>query len=311
MDKERFFIQSLIKQGVTKKLGDDGVVLAFDTWNATQYPNISNINTNTPNAKYLKAHKQLVIASDGFCEGIHFRREWLSLKDIAKKAMLVNLSDIIAMNAIPKYALLSITLPNLLAFEILEIVQGLAYIAKKYNVVFIGGDTTSGQNLAFHLSIIGALESKPLLRTGLQNKDLLYHTGKVGQSLYALNWLLRSGKISRSKRFLRFIEPTLREKFIYKVASFAHCGIDISDGVYSELNHLSTLNHLGIKLHKKSRLSQLSRHFLSGEEYELLFAIAPKHKHKLMRIAKSMRLHIQPIGYASKRGKKYKTLLWH
>ena len=79
----------------------------------------------------LDRHRELLIATNGFCEHIHFKREWLRLDEIAHKAMLVNLSDILAMNATPKYALFSITLPALHPKEITQIALALAKVAKE------------------------------------------------------------------------------------------------------------------------------------------------------------------------------------
>lgn len=260
-DKESLFLRALCgknaPKSVIKGIGDDGVVLSkplarHDKTSPTTCP-----NAFATFAKVADSAREFVIANDGFCEGIHFKREWLSLEQIAKKAMLVNISDIVAMNARPKYALASILLPSLKPREILQIAHSLSQVAQDFGIAFIGGDTMSGDRLEFHITVFGTPQGKLLFRKGLQKGDLLFCTGRVGESLKSLQALSRGQKISKnSKRFSRFVAPTLRADFIKSCARFLHCGLDISDGVYAELNRLSAINHLGFCLAKKSSIAK-------------------------------------------------------
>lgn len=310
MNCEALFIEALRKSGVLLGVGDDAVLLQDNSYTTgIQSPKYKHLQgfSSKEFARVLDKHKKLLIATDGFCEHIHFKREWLRLDEIAHKAMLVNLSDILAMNATPKYALLSITLPMLNPKEITQIAIALAKVAKKYGIKFIGGDTTKGQNLAFHITMLGIPNGRILKRKGLKVGDLIYCTGKVGQSLYALSHLLRGGKIARSKRFARFIAPCLRGEFIRHIAPFARVGLDVSDGVLAELHTLSTLNHLRFSHIKKSRIPA----YRSGEEYELLFAIAPRDKRRLLCLAKRTRTPLEFIAKASHIGKLPRARIWH
>ena len=310
INKEQFFINALKKNGVLKGVGDDGVVLDSDSLNSSLGVQDSRIQNyaSAPN------FKKIIIACDGFCEDVHFKRDWMSFREIAKKAMLVNISDIISMNATPCYALLSITLPNLNPSALNEIALGLSEVAKEYKIKFIGGDTMNSQKLSFHITLFGKLDNplskKPILRKKLLNSDVLFCTGNLGSSQYALNWLLKGkglkgGRISHSKRFARFIAPKLRKNFISKVARFVHCGLDVSDGIYNELNYLIKLNHRGIKLFKDSGA------FNSGEEYEFLCAIAKKDSIKIKRLAQISRTPLTPIGKVSRKLKYFKSITWH
>lgn len=319
MDCERLFISALHKSGVLLGVGDDAVLLQdvsrisprihFFTprIKSPKYGHLQGISSSSF-ARVLGKHKELFVAADGFCEHIHFKREWLSLEEIATKAMLINISDMFAMNALPKYALLSVTLPHLQAKEITQIAQALANVARSYNVKLIGGDTMKGESLAFHITMLGVPNGKILGRKGLKAGDLVYCTGRVGQSLYALLWLLRGGKIAHSRRFARFIAPCLRDQFIAAIAPFARVGLDVSDGVLRELHTLSALNHLRFSSLTKSRIPA----YKSGEEYELLFAIAPRHKHRLLRVAKRTRTPLEFIAKAKRIGSKLpRARIWH
>lgn len=307
---EALFIEALHKSGVLLGVGDDAVLLQ----NSSHLPRIQSPKYkhlqgfySKEFARVLDRHREFLIATDGFCEHIHFKREWLRLDEIAHKAMLVNLSDILAMNATPKYALLSITLPPLQPKEITQIAQALAKVAKEYGIKLIGGDTMKGRDLCFHITMLGVPNGRILKRKGLRAGDLVYCTGRVGQSLYALSCLLKGGEIARSKRFARFISPCLRGEFIRHIASFARVGLDVSDGVLAELHTLSALNHLRFSHIAKSRIPA----YRSGEEYELLFAIAARDKHRLLRLAKKTRTPLEFVAKASRTGKLPRARIWH
>ncbi|WP_158655930.1 MULTISPECIES: thiamine-phosphate kinase [unclassified Helicobacter] len=341
-DKEAVFLRALAKNGVLAGVGDDGAILRFGKIDSSadfkadsrtsfkldsganfkaesriQTTIHQNPESRIQNPKHIHIKKStLAIASDGFCEGVHFKREWLSLAQIAQKALLVNISDMIAMNARAKYALLSITLPNLAPREIVAIADALSTTAKKHGIALIGGDTMSAPYLSFHITLIGECAGKRRYKNGLYRKgllrgDLIYCTGKVGSAQYALKWLLNGGQIAESRRFARFIAPNLRGAFIARVASFLHAGLDVSDGVASELYRLSKINHLRFVIADNRRKIAYN----SGEEYEMLFGIAPRDKRRLLRIAKSMRIPLEYIGKATQKsersGAKLALKIWH
>lgn len=328
-DKESLFLRTLHSKNTAKGVGDDAVILTRQ--------NRKNIAFSKPKASFaqiIDSGREFVIANDGFCEGIHFKREWLSISQITKKAMLVNISDMVAMNASPKYAIISIVLPQLSPQEIIQIATSLNDSAKEFGISIIGGDTMSGKRLDFHITLFGVPNGKILFRKGLKNGDLVFCTGEVGSSLKALQYLARSKNQNiintKSKRFSRFVSPRLRGKFIKSIANFAHCGLDISDGVLAELNRLSNINHLGFSLAKAKSTKTNTQNtqnyiksskilpkairqkaYLSGEEYEMLFAISPKHKTALFRKARQNRISLCFIATAKRQKTRFKTTIWH
>lgn len=355
-DKESLFLRALCGKNAPKStikgIGDDGVVLSKPLARHDKTSPTTSPNAFATFAKVIDSAREFVIANDGFCEGIHFKREWLSLEQIAKKAMLVNISDMVAMNARPKYALASILLPPLKPRETLQIAHSLREVAQDFGIAFIGGDTMSGDRLEFHITVFGTPQGKLLFRKGLQKGDLLFCTGRVGESLKSLQALSRGQKISKnSKRFSCFVAPALRADFVKSCARFLHCGLDISDGVYAELNRLSAINHLGFCLAKKSSVAKrvgggkssdksgnkggdkcsdkrwqaqkplksskvLPRvlqksAYLSGEEYEMLFSISPKDKLALLRKAKQTRTPLCFIGTARTKITHFTPKIWH
>ena len=254
VDKENY----LIKQLKSKYIGDDGAIV-----------------------------DKKIYSMDAFFEDVHFRREWMSMAQIGRKAMLVNLSDAIAMNAQPQYALVTVSLPqDLTCTQIDELTQSLENTAKEYGCEIIGGDTVGADKL--HLSITIISHSKaPLLRKGLQEGDLLAYTGRLGQSKKDLEALFRGEKVPAHSRFY---EPTLRAEFITKAREYLHTGMDISDGLFCDSNKMLELNNYGYEL-----FEDLSEEIgLSGEEYEMLISFAPEHYTQVMEIAQKTQtpLHV-------------------
>ncbi len=228
---------------------------------------------NKLNSKYIGDDAAVVgdnlYSMDAFFEDIHFKREWMSMYQIGRKAMLVNISDAIAMNAKPKYALVTLALPKeITTNDIDELLSALENTAKDFGCEIIGGDTIAGDKL--HISITIIAESKnPLLRSGIKEGDLLAYTGKLGDSKRDLEALFRGEAIPLTSRFY---EPILRVEFMNKVREYLNAGMDISDGLFCDTNKL--LATQGFKI---SLLEEISDEVgKSGEEYELLISFPPK-----------------------------------
>jgi len=260
MNKEEFFIKNIY----SKYTGDDGAVIG--NW---------------------------VMASDSFFEDIHFKKEWMSLKDIAIKASLVNLSDIVVMNAKPKYAILNIGFPKSYSLhDIKELTEGFNECAKKYGYEIIGGDTIKNDKLAISMTFIGK-SKKPVFRKAKIGEYVAF-TGDLGSVKRDLNILLRGGKISKNSKFIR---PKLKDKFFYKAAPFITSALDISDGLFKELERISKISKVGFTFFKNFDKTV----GCSGEEYEILFTFNKKHLPKILNIAKLTRIKITVFA-VTKRG---------
>lgn len=229
-----------------------------------------------------------VYSKDLFIEGVHFKREWLSMRQIGAKAVLVNISDAIAMNATPLYALLGLALPKSLGNdEINALCAGIKTECDRWGVGVIGGDTTSGEKITISLTIISRPEGKVLFRKRAKKGDFIAFTGTLGQSLKGLKILQNGGKIAGNSRFAR---PELRAEFMKKSAKILKSAMDISDGLANDLPKL--LGKKGAKISAKISKNQ----WLSGEEYELLIAFAPKNKNRVFSLAKQTRTKLTIIG---------------
>jgi len=260
MNKEDFFIKQFQKN--SKIIGDDGALFG-----------------------------NKIYSMDAFFENVHFKREWMSLKQIAKKAMLVNISDAIAMNAKPKYALLSVAIPKTFTKkDIKELSKGFKDIAQNFGIEIIGGDTISNIKLDISITIISKTK-KPILRSGIRKDDLLCYTGTLGSCKKDLQILLKGGKIPQKSKF---IKPKLHSKFFYEVSKFVNASIDISDGLFFELERLSKKSKLGFDF-----FEHISKNIgCSGEEYELLFSFSKKYKKKIELIGKKHRVKLNIFAKA-------------
>ena len=137
---------------------------------------------------------------DLFVEGVHFRRGWLSLREIGAKAMLVNISDMIATNARAKYALLGLALPHEIGTrEIDELCAGVSETAREWGIRIIGGDTIGSDRIALSVSLIGKCKH-PVFRSGARVGDLIAHTGELGSVGRDLAVLLRDEISSASSQ---------------------------------------------------------------------------------------------------------------
>ncbi|MEA2019833.1 MAG: thiamine-phosphate kinase [Campylobacterota bacterium] len=247
-NKEDYFIEQFSSKNKTF-IGDDGAVIG-----------------------------KHVYSMDAFFQNVHFKTSWMSLKQIAIKSMLINISDAIVMNAKPKYALLSVAIPpSFSKKELDELATGFKKVAKQYNIEIIGGDTISNSKLDISITIISKTKN-PTLRSGTKKGDLVCYTGTLGEVKKDLDRLLNGKKVKKDSKF---ITPSLNPKFFYKIAPYINSALDISDGLFFELERLSKVNKLSFDFFQKIPKEV----GCSGEEYEVLFTFDPKNINKINKIA--------------------------
>jgi thiamine-monophosphate kinase len=249
--------------------------------------------------------RQTVITTDLLLEGIHFDLMYTPLKHLGYKAVVVNLSDIYAMCAIPTHITMSLGISNKFSVEALdEFYEGVYAACDRYNVDLIGGDTTSSQK-GFVISVTAIGEVAPdkyVTRSGAQPNDLICVSGNLGAAYLGLQLLEREKKIFlenpqvqpdlQSQTYLvgRILKPEARMDIVEwmqqnKVTPTAM--IDVSDGLSSDLLHICKRSEVGcvvyeekIPIHDDAK--QMAIEFgvgaaacalSGGEDYELLFTI--------------------------------------
>lgn len=252
------------------------------------------------------AGKKTVVSTDLLIEGVHFDLAYMPLKHLGYKAVVVNLSDICAMNAKPTQITVSVAVSNRFPLEALEeLFEGITLAANHYKVDVIGGDTTSSQKgLIISITAIGEAEENELTyRDGAQSTDLLVVTGDLGAAYMGLQVLEREKQVYLVNpnsqpdldQYAYLVERQLRPEARTDVRTLLHAleikptsMIDISDGLSSEIMHICKKSKVGCNLYEEKL--PLDPQFISvceefnidsttvaingGEDYELLFTIS-------------------------------------
>ena len=267
--------------------------------------------------------KQTVISTDMLVEGIHFDLMYTPLKHLGYKSVVVNLSDIYAMNATPTHITLSIAFSNRFSLEALdEFYEGVYAACEKYGVDLVGGDTTSSQK-GFIISVtaIGEVTPDKYVKRSTANKsDLLCVSGFLGAAFLGLTILEREKKVYsetgiqpdlENQAYIvgKLLKPEARKdiiEFLSDSEIMPTSMIDISDGLSSEILHICKQSNVGCVLYEdKIPINEEARQYAykleldptacalsGGEDYELLFTIAQADYEKLL-----LNEQISVIGY--------------
>ena len=268
--------------------------------------------------------KQIVVTTDLLIEGVHFDMVYTPLTHLGYKSVIVNLSDIYAMNATPAQITLSIGISNRFSVEALEeFYEGVYAACEKYNVDLVGGDTTTS-NKGFIISVTAIGEVAPgrfVKRDGAKKGDLICVSGDLGAAYLGLLLMEREKKIfmespsvqpdleSQDYILRRLLKPEARKDIIsFFEENDIHptSMMDISDGLSSEILHICKQSNAGCVLHEdKIPIAEEARQFAfkldldptacalsGGEDYELLFTVKQEDYDKLV-----LNEQISVIGY--------------
>ena len=268
--------------------------------------------------------KQTVISTDLLVEGVHFDLMYTPLKHLGYKSVIVNLSDIYAMNATPTQITVSIAFSNRFSVEALnELYEGIYAACEKYGVDLVGGDTSASQK-GFIISVTAIGEVSPdkfVKRSTAQKGDLICVTGDVGGAFLGLTLLEREKKIFlenpkiqpdlESEDYIvgRLLKPEARQDIIEFLAEqeiIPTAMMDVSDGISSEVLHICKQSNLGcvivedkLPIHEQARaaafkfgLDPTVCALNGGEDYELLFTMKQEDYDKIL-----LSEEISVIGY--------------
>lgn len=264
-----------------KGIGDDAAVLNFE-------------------------NKKIVVTTDLLIEGVHFDLSYMSLKHLGYKAVIVNLSDVYAMNAKATQVTVSIAVSNRFPLEALEdLYAGIETAASIYNIDVVGGDTTSSnKGLLISVTAIGEVESEnEVYRSGAKPNDLLVVSGDLGAAYLGLQVLEREKEVYKvnpnSQPDLepytyiieRQLKPEARKDIVELLGDLnvkPTAMIDISDGLSSEIIHICKQSKVGCDLYEEKipldpqvistceefNIDSTTVALNGGEDYELLFTIS-------------------------------------
>ena len=257
-------------------------------------------------------HKKL-ICTDMLLEGVHFDLSYMPLAHLGYKAVTVNVSDIAAMNGIPKQMTISLGLSNRMSVEAVEaLYEGIHAAAKDYQIDIVGGDTTSSRSgLVISITLIGESASDNIVyRNGAKEGDILCLSGDIGGAYMGLQILEREKEVFKVDPNMqpqldkysyivgRQLRPKARMDVIHELGDLGILPtsmIDISDGLASEIFHLCKQSQKGVciyeeKLPIEKQTFETAAEFSmdpntaalnGGEDYELLFTIDQKDFEKI------------------------------
>ncbi len=256
----RYFVRGLPGDGTVVGIGDDGAVLS-----------------PTPG-------KQLVTVVDTLVEGVHFPPGF-GPDDIGYRAVAVNLSDIAAMGAVPRWMTLALSMPSAGERWLQYFSEGLLAAAAEHGVELVGGDLTAAPQIVASVQVTGEIEAgRAILRSGARPGDTIYVTGTVGDAAAGLQGLEQGG--ASKELASRFSRPSARVRYGQSLVGIASAAIDISDGLYGDLKKLLVASGAGgeIDLGKLPLSNALREGFLpeqqrrfaltGGDDYELCFTTA-------------------------------------
>ena len=276
----------------------------------TQFFPVENISTELgvgDDAAIINAEgKKVLVSTDMFTEGVHFNLGYTPLKHLGYKVVVAGISDIAAMNAVPTQIMISVAVSNRFPVEALEeIYAGVQLACRRYKVDLVGGDTTSSQTgLVINVTTVGLESSEKIInRNGVKPNDLLVVTGDLGGAYMGLQILEREHSVYLKNPNMqpemegydyileRQLKPEARtdikgilEELGVKPTSM----IDVSDGLASEVLHLSDRSKVGFRIYEEKipmdeltisiadefNLNPVMTALNGGEDYELLFTIS-------------------------------------
>ena len=256
----------------------------------------------------------LAVTTDTLVSGVHFFPD-VDPFALGHKALAVNISDLAAMGAEPRWFSLALTLPPELAANdtwLAGFAQGMASLAIPARVQLIGGDTTRGP-LSITISAKGSVPADlAIRRSGARPGDLIYVSGTLGGAALAVRQRLKPfldwepGLAAYCQHCMNFPQP--RYELGLRLRGLATSALDLSDGLAGDLRHILRASHVGAILDLdripmsallQSACAQTDAWQLAlggGDDYELCFTIAPEHEHALAHLAHQINLPLTQVG---------------
>lgn len=244
---------------------------------------------------------EYAVTKDALVEGVHFL-PGTAPEDLARKILGVNLSDMAAMGAVPKYYLIAGCLtPNITEEWHQRFTAELHKMQHEYGCILIGGDTVKHKDtLAFSVTMLGEVpEGKALKRSGAKAGDDVWVSGTIGDAalgLHSEDTYLRG----------RYLRPQPRVGLGIALREIAHAAVDISDGLVADIGHIASASELhivleaaAIPLSDAAKGADIKAILTGGDDYELAFTAAPENREKIAAIAVEAGVKLSRIGHVT------------
>ncbi len=248
----------------------------------------------------------LCVTTDALREGVHFGPLFRP-KEIGYKALAVNLSDLAAMGATPRWFTVALeVVPGIAPARITAMAQGMASLAATHRCALVGGNVTRGEALCLTICALGEVPpARALRRDGLRPGDLIAVSGNLGSAALGLRLLGRGIRRGAEAQLM----PQPRIALGRAALGLASAAIDVSDGLAQDLGHMVRLSGCGAELWADSlpmspavrrRDDRLALCLQGGEDYELCFGVPPARWERLRRRARDLRTRLTVIGEVKK-----------
>ena len=258
----------------------------------------------------LPPDRLLVAVVDTSVAGVHFP-VGMDAADVGYRSVAVNLSDIAAMGATPAWMTLALTLPGADPSWLADFARGLFEAADQYGVALVGGDTTRGAETVISIQLLGHVSRNASMpRSGCKPGDRIYVSGTLGDAAAGLSLIQSAAR----ENFLtgRFRRPSARVELGQAVANFTAAAIDISDGLYADLERILSASGTGATVERQDLpLSEQLLEFAGdaaarqlaltgGDDYELCLTVAPESDAGFRRAAAQVGVPVTCIGKADR-----------
>jgi thiamine-monophosphate kinase len=258
----------------------------------------------------------LAVSTDTMVSGTHFFPD-VDPENLGHKALAVNLSDMAAMGAMPYWAMLALTVPNVNHDWLAAFAKGFFDLAQEYNVSLIGGDTTRGP-LTLTVTIMGEVPAGAALRrSGAKAGNDVWVSGNIGDAALAVahrHGRLVLGEADYREAVMRLYEPSPRVALGQALRGLATAAIDVSDGLLADLTHICRLSNVGATVELASvPVSSIGLKHIEtdagrnaivagGDDYELCFTAHPNSRDSIQELTDMLGIPITRVGQI-KRGK--------
>ena len=282
----RFFDRPIHDESVRLGIGDDAALIAPEPG------------------------RELICAVDTIVAGTHYPDD-LPPFDVGYRSVAINLSDIAAMGGRPRWMTLALTMPEFDSGWLSLVAEGLFTAAAEANLSLVGGDTTRGPTTVVSIQVLGDVDpALTIKRSGASPGDNIFVTGTPGDAAAGLSMLKCGSDQSDESEYLigRFVRPKARVAFAAAIAKFASAAIDLSDGLYADLQKLLDASKAGAKLELTSlpySAALLAKFEYEdavdfalggGDDYELCFTVSQSIDTELQALAKQNQLQVTRIG---------------
>lgn len=282
----RFFDRPMQDESIRLGIGDDAAIIAPEPG------------------------RELICAVDTIVAGTHYPAD-LPPFDVGYRSVAINLSDIAAMAGRPRWMTLALTLPKADTDWLSLFAEGLFTAAVEANVSLVGGDTTRGEIVVISVHLLGDVDpDKAIKRSGARPGDSIFVTGTPGDAAAGLSLLKSGSDQSSESEYLigRFVRPTARIAYAMSVARIANAAIDLSDGLYADLEKLLLASNTGaiVELSQLPLSAELLAEFDydeavglalgGGDDYELCFTASQSDDAEVLELAKQHQLPVTRIG---------------